>query len=258
MSIGSRIKERREELGLTQLQLAEALGVTSGAISNYETDSNSPKASILYRVFEVLHCDANYIFQDEIRERRENSASPEEMNLIKLFRSLDDYGRETVKYLLERESARAEQLENASAAPAVPAPAEYIRLYRTPAAAGFASPVEGSDYTLIPRDKKTPRNADFAVRIQGSSMSPYIKDGDTVYVQRDTSLEDFDVGIFYLDGDMYCKQICVDVYGNVYLLSANPKKENLNKTVSHDSTSTLICYGKVILPHKLPPPKYHR
>lgn len=182
------------------------------------------------------------------------SATPDDKaRLLELFEELNIDGRER---LLEIADAMVKS--GKYAAPAVPAPAEYIRLYRTPAAAGFASPVEGSDYTLIPRDKKTPRNADFAVRIQGSSMSPYIKDGDTVYVQRDTSLEDFDVGIFYLDGDMYCKQICVDVYGNVYLLSANPKKENLNKTVSHDSTSTLICYGKVILPHKLPPPKYHR
>lgn len=182
------------------------------------------------------------------------SATPDDKaRLLELFEELNIDGRER---LLEIADAMVKS--GKYAAPAVPAPAEYIRLYRTPAAAGFASPVEGSDYTLIPRDKKTPRNADFAVRIQGSSMSPYIKDGDTVYVQRDTSLEDFDVGIFYLDGDMYCKQICVDHYGNVYLLSANPKKENLNKTVSHDSTSTLICYGKVILPHKLPPPKYHR
>ena len=62
MSIGERIKERREELGITQIQLAELIGVTKGAIGNYETDANSPKASIMYKVFEALQCDANYIF----------------------------------------------------------------------------------------------------------------------------------------------------------------------------------------------------
>lgn len=71
MSIGSRIKERREQLGMTQPQLADALGVSKGAIGNYETDANSPKASILYKVFDVLQCDANYIFQDEVKERKE-------------------------------------------------------------------------------------------------------------------------------------------------------------------------------------------
>ena len=87
MSVGSRMKERRESLGMTQVQLAELLGVTKGAVGNYETDANSPKASILYKVFEALKCDANYLFQDEIRERREHAASPQEMErLVKKYR----------------------------------------------------------------------------------------------------------------------------------------------------------------------------
>lgn len=65
MSFGTRLKARREQLGITQPQLAEMLGVSKGAIGNYETDANSPKATILFKVFDVLKCDANYLFQDE-------------------------------------------------------------------------------------------------------------------------------------------------------------------------------------------------
>ena len=36
MSIGSRIKDLREEKGLTRPELAELLNVTVGSISNYE------------------------------------------------------------------------------------------------------------------------------------------------------------------------------------------------------------------------------
>lgn len=68
MSLGSRMKERRESLGMTQVQLADLLGVTKGAIGNYETGANSPKASIMYKVFEILKCDANYLYQDEMKE----------------------------------------------------------------------------------------------------------------------------------------------------------------------------------------------
>ena len=64
MSFGTRLKARREQLGITQPQLAEMLGVSKGAIGNYETDANSPKATILFKVFDVLKCDANYLFQD--------------------------------------------------------------------------------------------------------------------------------------------------------------------------------------------------
>lgn len=86
MSIGSRIKERREALGITQVQLAEQLDVTKGAIGNYETDANSPKASILYKVFDVLKCDANYLFQDEMNSAEtKNAPSTRDEALLESF-----------------------------------------------------------------------------------------------------------------------------------------------------------------------------
>lgn len=95
MSIGSRIKERREELGITQIQLAELLGVTKGAIGNYETDANSPKASILYKVFDVLKCDANYIFQDEMDSPETKKApSAKDETLLDLFHQLNGEGQD--------------------------------------------------------------------------------------------------------------------------------------------------------------------
>lgn len=94
MSIGSRIKERREELGITQTQLAEMIGVTKGAIGNYETDANSPKASIMYKVFRALQCDANYLYQDEIGESESSMLPHDERNLLKMYRDLNPEGKE--------------------------------------------------------------------------------------------------------------------------------------------------------------------
>ena len=68
MSFGSRLKERREALGLKQKQLGELLGVSGNAIGNYENGISSPNADVLYKVFDVLKCDANYLYQDEMRE----------------------------------------------------------------------------------------------------------------------------------------------------------------------------------------------
>lgn len=74
-----------------------------------------------------------------------------------------------------------------------------IPLYNSPAAAGYAAPVLDEDFTYIPADESVPRGADFAVRIQGDSMEPYIHDKSVVYVNRDP-LADGDVGIFCVDG----------------------------------------------------------
>lgn len=103
MSVGSRMKERREALGMTQVQLADLLGVTKGAIGNYETGANSPKASILYKVFEVLKCDANYLFQDEMRGSMEDNLNPQEIDIIKKYRALDERGRSAVMAVLDHE-----------------------------------------------------------------------------------------------------------------------------------------------------------
>lgn len=94
MSIGSRIKERREELGITQTELAKRLGVSKGAIGNYETDANSPRASTMYKIFEILQCDANYLYQDEIGERETIVPPASDRKLLSLLHQLNDEGQE--------------------------------------------------------------------------------------------------------------------------------------------------------------------
>lgn len=97
MSFGERLKQRRKELGITQVQLAEKLNVTKGAVGNYESGISSPKAEILYKVFGVLQCDANFLFQDEMQtlQKKEAPASDDaevEANAIKLYEALISSG----------------------------------------------------------------------------------------------------------------------------------------------------------------------
>ena len=82
MSFGSRLRDKRNELNITQPQLAKMLGVSQSAVGSWETDVNSPRATLLYDLFDILHCDANYLFQDETRELYKDEASPEEFNNI--------------------------------------------------------------------------------------------------------------------------------------------------------------------------------
>lgn len=68
MSIGSRLKEARIRANLTREELAELVGVTKSAIGNYETEVSSPKEPVLIKLLDVLHIDANYVFQDMVEE----------------------------------------------------------------------------------------------------------------------------------------------------------------------------------------------
>lgn len=87
MSIGSRMRERRQELGMSRAELAEKLGVTNTAVSNYETDYSTPKIDIMFRIFKALDCDANYLYQDDI-DSDSSTLSTDEQRLLDAYRAM--------------------------------------------------------------------------------------------------------------------------------------------------------------------------
>lgn len=93
MSFGSRLRERRESLGLKQNELGKLLGVTGSAVGNYENGVSSPRADILYKAFDVLNCDANYLFQDEMNDNCGSMLSKDEQRLVDMFHALNDEGK---------------------------------------------------------------------------------------------------------------------------------------------------------------------
>lgn len=106
MSIGSRIKQRREELGYTQPQLAKLVGVSKGSIGNYESNVSSPNENILFKLFDVLQCDANFLYQDDIKIELTNFFTEEEKQHIKKYRLLDQHGQKAVDSVLDIEYER--------------------------------------------------------------------------------------------------------------------------------------------------------
>ena len=62
--IGKRIKERREQLGLTQEQFAEKLGVATNYISTIERGASFPRCEKLILILNGLETSADAIFCD--------------------------------------------------------------------------------------------------------------------------------------------------------------------------------------------------
>lgn len=108
MSIGSRIKELRIKRNITQEELAKMIGVTKGAIANYENEISSPKIDLMYKLFDALDCDANYLHQDDMKKRTyKDKSTPEEFNKIIIkYRNLDDHGKKLVDTILDKEYIR--------------------------------------------------------------------------------------------------------------------------------------------------------
>ena len=61
MGLGERIKARREELELTQLQLARALGVTPQYISVIEKNKRAPSLDSLAKLAQELGVTTDYL-----------------------------------------------------------------------------------------------------------------------------------------------------------------------------------------------------
>lgn len=241
MSFGDRVRARRKELDMTRVELAALLGVSPSAVGNYETGISFPKEEIMLRFFDSLETDPNTLFQDSFQSGKQ-PLSAKERQLLESYRGLSPLGRETVRSMVEALCAYRDEAEAARE----PAEPRLIPLYRNPAAAGYAAPAFGEDFDYIPVTGDVPPAAEFAVRIQGDSMAPFIADESVVYVNRDP-LKAGDVGIFCVDGDVFCKQYYRDPAGIVYLFSLNRARADADIVLPAASGRTLVCFGRVIL-----------
>lgn len=232
MSFGSRMRDRREELGLKQSDLGKMLGITGSAIGNYENGVSSPKADILYQVFSVLKCDANYLFQDEMKELDTDDLTVPEIKLAKKYRSLDQYGKEAVDGVLDVEwrrcTAPAEKEEQDKVIYIFPA-------YSMPMSAGTGQPA-GSEYPENYRlVKEPPGRATFIAPVSGDSMEPTYHNGDKLFIRSCPEIEVGQVGVFLMDGQQWVKEL-----GEGVLISHNEEYDPI------PMREDIVCQGLVL------------
>ncbi len=260
MEFNERLKSLRVQASLTQKQLGEILGVSVMAIRNWESGTKQPSMQAIISLSTALHTSSDVLLgikQDSLL--RKSPISRAEAVLLSNYRMLDKHGKKLVDTVCSLEKSRIEAdapQNNIIEFGEASRPARYIPKYTTPSAAGYSVPLDGDEFEMILVNDDVPYAADFAVRIQGDSMAPYINDGDTVYVKKTCNLDVGDVGIFSVDGAMYCKLYYVDENRNLTLVSANPALRRSNVSVSAESGATVVCCGKVLLDEPIPFPDY--
>ena len=116
MGFGGRIRERREELGLSRGKLAAMVGVTVSAIGNYESGVSFPKEEILLRLFDCLETDPNTLFQDSFC-KDSVILSQTERQLLEGYRGLSARGRESVRSVVDTLCAYRDEMESGPAEP---------------------------------------------------------------------------------------------------------------------------------------------
>lgn len=262
MKICERIKSLRTSHSFTQKELGDRIGVSQMTIRNWESGAKFPSMQAIIDLSQAFDVSSDYLLG--LKEVNVQTSKPQlersEAELLEDYRTLDSHGKKMVRTVCSLERDRIAKAKRMSQVVLPQRNNSYIRtipLFVSPAAAGYAVPVDGDDFEMIPVENDVPFSADFAVKIQGDSMSPYISDGDTVYVRKlRDNLEIGDVGIFSVDGATYCKMFYADANNNITLVSVNPAFKNSNVFISSDSGMNFTCFGKVILKYKIPFPDY--
>lgn len=241
MSLHTRIKEARSRKKITQTQLGDMIGVAKTTIAGYEKN-REPTAAQLGAIADALDVDVTFLLQDEINQRHELYATPDEMeNLVKKYRTLDSYGKEAVDGILDIEHRRVLQLVQPEPAQEIDAD-NIIELplmfSKASAGRGFSiiEAPEEAEHIKIMYNQYT-RKADFCVRVAGRSMEPKIYDGDIVLIRDQPAVDVNEIGLFTVDDLGYIKKMGPD-----RLISINPDFDD----IFPEEYREVRCYGKFI------------
>jgi transcriptional regulator with XRE-family HTH domain/DNA-directed RNA polymerase subunit RPC12/RpoP len=88
IKIGRFIAESRKKVKLTQIQLAEKLGITDKAISKWETGKSMPDTAIMLQLCDILEISVNELLSGE-KISMENTNQKNEQLLLDMSKELE-------------------------------------------------------------------------------------------------------------------------------------------------------------------------
>ena len=116
-----RLKQLRKEKGLTQVTLAETLGVSKGTVAMWETGKRMPAFDMLARLSELFDKRGDYIIgtsedhrsatltEEEVAQLGEWAVEEDYEDMLRKYALLDEYGKSAVDSVLRTEFNRAQE-----------------------------------------------------------------------------------------------------------------------------------------------------
>ena len=112
-----RLKELREEKGLTQNSIATAIDTTQTNIGRWEKGLNEPSYTQIIKLADFFECSVDYLLGREddfgnitIKKEMPDDVTADEQELLDLFRSLPKEEKvqstEYIRYLAERKGSK--------------------------------------------------------------------------------------------------------------------------------------------------------
>ncbi len=208
--VGDVIAKKRKEAGISQTGLAERLleydiHVKNAAISSWEKNVNTPTAYQLLAICEIL----------AIRDIYAEFIGGDDGNILD---GLNHSGIQRVKEYIDLLKKSEEFSENKS----VEKPLKFFRrmpIAVLPASAGTGKMIDEEMFEEQ-EFEHVPEGAEFGVRLNGDSMEPTFHNGEIVWIKRNEQIRPGEIGLFFLDGMVYCKRFML-LENKAYLVSDN-------------------------------------
>lgn len=221
--IGDTLKRLRTKKGLTSEELCSKIGIKGGSYRNYERNDRKPDYDTLVKLAGFYGVTTDYLLgrptaqpPTDALERlfTEKSFSALEEELLRKYMELPHEARQAVVRFINDATAKALQRKNGTA------PQKLLVMKRSlhKVSAGTGYDLNDSDAweTVTVKDTDDSRKADFLLEIEGDSMETTFHDGETVCVQQTPCVEVGEIGVFWVDGYGYIKEL-----GNGCLISHN-------------------------------------
>lgn len=230
-------------------QLAEASRVPKGTINKIISGATkSPSLDTVCALAAALGKSIND-FVDVPANKKSPALSNEAQHVAEDFEALDQHGRRVVRVVMDEELSR---MAAEAAEPDVAPLKKTVPLFGNAFAAGPGEPDFGNAPETVEIDGASP--AQFAVRVTGTSMEPYLQDQSVALGAFGTPAIG-DVGAFILDGSYLVKQYFKDALGNVYLLSLNRSESDKDVTIWASGNETLLTIGTILMERRPPLPR---
>ena len=96
-----RIREAREQCGLTQAALAEKLGVNGVTLSGYETGKHDPKSDTLVKIAQICGVSVDFLLDRE--KPAPKTVSDKAMEIARAYDQMSSYGKSLIDKIVENE-----------------------------------------------------------------------------------------------------------------------------------------------------------
>lgn len=236
MGFSTQLRAARIAAGLTQRQVAEAMGITNSTYCGYETGKREPDVAKIKQLSKILDIPADDLLDTGITPHKKPIFSSEALQLAQDYDRMDIWGQKALRDLADNELARIRQAHISSREDSEPDNVIYItRFFLQPMSAGTGTVAGDDNPEELELTKRPPRGTSYVAPVRGDSMEPTYHDGDKLFIRTCEEIEVGQIGVFWMDGKQWVKE-----QGEGVLISHNPKY------APRPMTEGIRCQGLVL------------